>query len=293
MPKPSRLVEFLVCWWHKLGQLLTPPLRFRGTAELELHTLIGHDAVPLYLFAARSFHRHLPDARVVIHDDGTLSRIDRAVLRAAVRGAKLIASGAADAIVEERLRRWPALLRARRDNVRLRQLIDYCALASTDCVVGVDADAVLLRKPAAVLAWAAAGEPKPSILYSPERDPKGPHWVPELLPGTPYVPDLCCGFVCLQPSRFFDPEQLELLLRRVPEEVLARRRFVTQMLYSLMAARPGQSPHSLGPLYESGRLRWLPEEPERVLCHYFSSHRRSGAAQSLLEERDLFVRVAA
>lgn len=289
---PGRLAEFLVCWWHKLLQLLTPPVRFRGRSELELHTLIGHDAVPLYLLAVRSFHRRLPDARVVIHDDGTLSRLDRAIVRAAVRGARLIPSPLADRLVEERLGRCPALLRARRGNVRLRQLVDYSVLASTDCVVGVDADAVLLREPAAVLAWAAAAGPKPSILYSPERDPKGPHWVPDLLPGTPYVPDLCCGFVCLQPSRFFDPAALERLVERVPEEVLARRRFVTQMLYSLMAARPGQSAHSLGPLYESGRLRWLPEEPGRVLCHYFSSHERSGAAQSLLEERDLFARAA-
>jgi hypothetical protein len=288
----GRRADLLVCWRHKLGRLLAPPLRFRGQSELELHTLIGHDAVPLYLLAVRSFHRHLPDARVVVHDDGTLSRLDRLILRAAVRGAKLIPARTADRLVEERLRPWPALLRARRDNVRLRQLIDYSVLAASDCVVGVDADAVLLREPAAVLAWAAAAGPKPSLLYSPERDPKGPHWVPELLPGTPYVPDLCCGFVCLQPSRFFDPAALERLLGRVPEEVLARRRFVTQMLYSLMAARPGQSAHSLGPLYESGRLRWLPEEPARVLCHYFSSHERSGAAQSLLEERELFARVA-
>ena len=64
------------------------------------------------------------------------------------------------------------------------------------------------------------------------------------------------------------------------------------MLYSLMAARPGQQARSLGRLYESGRLRWLPEEPERVICHYFASHERSGAAQNLVEERELLARVA-
>jgi hypothetical protein len=102
---------------------------------------------------------------------------------------------------------------------------------------------------------------------------------------------MCCGFVCLRPSRFFDPEPLERLLRRLPEEVLAGRRFVTQMLYSLMAARLGPETRSLGPLYESGRLRWLPEEPERVICHYFASHRRHGAAQNLVEERELLATV--
>jgi hypothetical protein len=111
------------------------------------------------------------------------------------------------------------------------------------------------------------------------------------MPGTPYVADLCCGFVCVQVSRFFAAAQLEHLLAGVPETVLAGRRFVTQMLYSLMAARPGQTACSLGARYESGRLCWLPDCPERVICHYFASHERSGAAQNLLEESELFARV--
>jgi hypothetical protein len=107
----------------------------------------------------------------------------------------------------------------------------------------------------------------------------------------PYVADLCCGFVCVQVSRFFAADQLERLLGRVPTAILAKRRFVTQMLYSLMAARAGQTAHSLGRRYESGRLRWLPDCPERVICHYFASHGRGNAAQSLTEERELFSRV--
>ena len=292
MPGRAALRDRRVRWSHLAGQLLAPPVRFAGDGSLELHTLVGHQTLPLYLVAARSFHRHLPGARVAVHDDGTLSRLDRLTLRASLRGARLIPAATADAVVEERLARWPAIRRHRRQNVRLRQLVDYCLLASTDRVVGVDADVVLLRAPGEILAWAGAGDPQPTVLYSPERAPQGPHWVPELLPGTPYLADMCCGFVCLRPARFFDPEALERLLDRLPAEVLARRRFVTQMLYSLMAARPGQEARSLGPLYESGRLRWLPEEPERVICHYFASHRRNGAAQNLIEERELLERVA-
>jgi hypothetical protein len=283
--------DLLVRWSHCTKQLLAP-VRFGATAKLELHTLVGHQTLPLYLVAARSFQRHLPAVRVTVHDDGTLSGLDRFLLRASVRGARLIPAAASDAFVEERLAPWPAVLRARRQNVRLRQLVDYCLLATSDRIVGADSDAVLLRRPEAVLEWAESDDPAAAVLYSPERNPKGPHWVPALLPGTPYLADMCCGFVCLRPSRFFDPDQLERLLLQLPEEVLGRRRFVTQMLYSLMAARPGQGARSLGPLYESGRLRWLPQEPERVLCHYFASHERSSAAQNLVEERDLLAQVA-
>lgn len=258
---------------------------------LEVHTLVDHEAVPLYLIAIESLHRHVPRARAVIHDDGTLDRRDRLRLRLHVSGASIVRKPLADALVERRLGRYPRLLRARRDNVRLCQLIDYCVLASSDRIVGMDSDVVFMARPDSVLAWARADAQAASVMYSPERDPKGPHWVPVLMPGTPYIADLCCGFVCMRVSRFFAAEPLERLLASVPEPLLAGRRFVTQMLYSLMAARPGQSACSLGARYESGRLRWLPDCPERVICHYFASHERSGATQSLIEESELLARV--
>lgn len=266
-------------------------MRFAGSEALEVHTLLGHRDLPLYLLAIGSLHRFLPDLSVAVHDDGTLTRRDRRLLGLHVRGARVIAKRAADAEVQRRLRRCPRLLRARRENVRLCQLIDYSLLASTERIVGMDSDVVFLAKPDAVRAWAREPRPAASILYSPERDPKGPHWIPALLPATPYVADLCCGFVCVDAGRFFVPADLEAILMRLPDAVLDRRRFVTQMLYSLMAARPGQRAASLGELYESGRLRWLPRRPERVLCHYFASHGRRGAAQSLFEERELLAGV--
>jgi hypothetical protein len=278
-------------WSRLVRRILAPPIRFDGTAELELHTLIGRKTLPLYLIAARSFHCHLPQARVVVHDDGTLRACDRLLLGTVARGVRVVGAAEAETHLERILGSWPTILRARRGNVRLRQLVDYCALASSDRILAADADVVLLRRPDAVLRWAAARVPEASVLYSPERDPKGPHWVPQLLPETRYVPDMCCGFACLQPSRFFDPDELEPLLQQLPAEVLGRQRFVTQMLYSLMAARPGQAARSLGALYESGRLSWLSDEPDRVICHYFASHGRNGAIQNLIEERELFERV--
>ncbi len=282
----------LLCWSYVLGQLLSRPVRFDPDATLELHTLVGHRTLPLYLFAARSFGRYLPEARAVAHDDGTLTRLDRALLRRCVRGLALIRKATADALVERRLAHCPALLKARRQNVRLCQLVDYCALSSAERIVGADADVLLLARPERVLAWAGAEAGAESILYSPERDPKGPHWVPRLLPDTPYAPDLCCGFACIRVADFFEPEALERLVAQLPPAVLARRRFITQMLYSLMAARDGQRAASLGPLYASGRLRWLPPERRRVICHYFASHERSDASQNLREEGELFAPLA-
>lgn len=281
-------------WWScVLGELLSSPVRFDLSETLEVHTLVGHQELMLYVLAIKSLHRFMPHVRVTVHDDGTLTRLDRVLLGLHIQGAGVIPKRVADAEVERRLRRYPLLLRARRENVRLCQLIDYNLLASTDLIVGMDSDVVLLDRPDAVYTWARKRRPAASILYSPERDPKGPHWIPQLLPADPYVADLCCGLVCVDVRRFFEPDDLERILARVPDAVLAGRRFVTQMLYSLMAARPGQHAASLGELYESGRMRWLPRHPDRVLCHYFASHERRGAAQNVLEERELFAAVLA
>lgn len=267
--------------------------RFRPEGRLEVHSLVDHRSVVLYLIAVTSLARHLPSAAVTVHDDGTLTRVDRLLLRWRVPGIRIVARDEADALVERELAGFPHVLAARRDNVRLRQLVDYFVLASTGLVIGMDSDVVFLSRPDAVLEWAEQpdGE-RASVMYSPETDPKGPHWLPDAVPGAPYVPDMCCGFVCAERGSFFDPRALESLLARVPRDIVDHRRFVTQMLYSLLAAREGQTAVSLGPLYRSGRLAWLPDEPRRVLCHYFASHRRDGALQNLVEERPLLSSVA-
>lgn len=276
-----------------LGMMLRRRARFRPGGRLEVHSLVDHRSVVLYLFAVTSLARHLPSAAVVVHDDGTLTRLDRALLRRRAPGIRIVPRDEADAAVERELAGCPHLLAARRDNVRLRQLVDYFVLASTDLVIGMDSDVVFLSRPGAVLEWAerADGE-RASVMYSPETDPKGPHWLPDAVPGAPYVPDMCCGFVCAERDSFFDPHALDSLVARVPPDILDHRRFVTQMLYSLLAAREGQSAVSLGPLYRSGRLAWLPDEPGRVLCHYFASHERDGTLQNLVEERPLLTSVA-
>ncbi len=267
-------------------------MRFGATEDLEVHTLVGHETVALYLFGIGSLHRFAPEVRVVIHDDGSLTLFDRTLLRRRVRGARMISKLVADKLIAARLAGYPLLIRAREESVRMCQIIDYYVLASSEHVIGMDSDVVFLAKPEALLKWATAAEPKPSLLYSPERNPKGPHWVPTLMPGAPYAADLCCGLVCAQVSRFFAPEHLESFVASVPDALLEGQRFVTQMLYSLMAGRPGQRAASMGAHYESGRLRWLDDDPERVICHYFASHERQGAAQNLLEERELFEQIA-
>ncbi|WP_225827712.1 hypothetical protein [Streptomyces naphthomycinicus] len=247
--------------------------RFTGEAPVEVHTLLSHRHVDRCLVALRSLARFWAAPAVVLHDDGTLDAGDHARLRA-LGAVRVVSRAEADAYVEQALAGFPLVLRTRRGNPRIMQLVDYFVLAGRPRVIGMDSDVVFLNRPGRLVDWAAGAEPA-ALLYSPERgwQPKGIHWLPDAVPGRPFVGDMCCGFVAAEAAAFFDPAHLEELMRHTAPDILPRPRFVTQMLYSLMAGRLGPGlVRDLGEPYRSGRLAWLPELPERVICHYFGSH---------------------
>ncbi|KUN39782.1 hypothetical protein AQJ30_08965 [Streptomyces longwoodensis] len=247
--------------------------RFTGEAPVEVHTLLSHQHVERCLVALRSLARFWTAPAVVLHDDGTLDADDHVRLRA-LGAARVVSRAEADAQVEQTLANFPLVLRTRRGNPRIMQLVDYFVLAGRPRVIGMDSDVVFLNRPDRLIDWANGAEAT-ALLYSPEHgwQPKGIHWLPDAVPGRPFVDDMCCGFVAADAATFFDAAYLEELMQRTDPDILPRPRFVTQMLYSLMAGRLSpELVRDLGEPYRSGRLEWLPELPERVICHYFGSH---------------------
>lgn len=274
--------------------LTTTGERFTGTADVEVHSLVSSDHVPLYLAAIRSLLRTWPEVLPVIHDDGSLTQRDVARLRRLVPDARVVLRPDADELVETALIDRPVLSAVRRNNVRILQLIDYFVLAHTPAVVSMDSDVVFLSRPDRLVEWAATPASKrPAFLYSPEYgwEPQGVHWIPDHLPGTPYVSYMCCGFTAADVQAFFDVDFLERILASLPHEISFAPRYVTQMCYSLLGGRLGpDNAVDLGEPYRSGRLQWLPDIPDRVICHYMASHERSTAADSLVEEGPLLRR---
>ncbi|MER8001301.1 hypothetical protein [Streptomyces sp. NPDC095613] len=274
--------------------LATRAPRFTGRHGVEVHSLVSADHVPLYLFAAKSLARHWPEVTPVVHDDGTLTGRDTARLRRHVPEARIIGRADADRRVEALLVDHPVLRAVRRNNVRVLQLVDYFLLSEASMVVGMDSDVVFLSRPATLIEWAAAPPARrPAFLYSPEFgwEPQGVHWIAEHLPGTPYVPYMCCGFAAADTAAFFDPAFLERILAALPREISFAPRYVTQMAYSLLGGRLGEDRTlDLGEPYRSGRLSWLPAIEDRVICHYFASHERSSAFDNLAGEGPLLRR---
>ncbi|MFI6638940.1 hypothetical protein [Streptomyces sp. NPDC050504] len=274
--------------------LATKTPRFTGEHGVEVHSLVSSDHVPLYLFAAKSLARHWPEVTPVVHDDGTLTARDTDRLRRQVPDVRIIGRAEADRRVAQKLAGHPTLAAVRQGNVRILQLVDYFLLSEAPLVVSMDSDVVFLSRPRALVDWAAAarGE-RPAFLYSPEFgwEPQGVHWIADHLPGTPYVPYMCCGFAAVDTAAFFDADFLEETLKALPREIAFAPRYVTQMSYSLLGGRLGDGgARDLGEPYRSGRLEWLPAIDDRVICHYFASHERSTTFDNLTEEGPLLAR---
>ncbi|KMS63457.1 hypothetical protein V475_02880 [Sphingobium baderi LL03] len=58
----------------------TPPIRARNDGVI-IFSMIGTSVMTSYLIAAKSLHHHLKRGRMVIMDDGTLTELDRSLLR--------------------------------------------------------------------------------------------------------------------------------------------------------------------------------------------------------------------
>ena len=268
----------------------SPPAVVGAGATCEVHSLVCSRDVVLYLAAVKSLVQRWDALRFVVHDDGSLDARAVSTLQEHVRGVEVVSALAADARVADTLRPFPLVAALRRENVRLRQLVDYHVLAETDAVIGMDSDIVVLNRPDEVIDWAEGNDPR-TFLYSPEYgwQPMGPHWLPEGVPGFPFVEDLCCGFVCARRG-FVDLAYLEELIAVTAPPIRHHGRFVCQMYYSLLAGRLGpEDAASLGERYRAGRMEWLPARDDRVVYHYFASHERASVEESLAEEAERIV----
>lgn len=82
--------------WHLRDILRTPPLSPTGGSPVITSMLCHRDLLP-YLLAVKSFYRRLGRGRIVIIDDGTLTRDDRTLLDAHVRPSEYVEARRLDA----------------------------------------------------------------------------------------------------------------------------------------------------------------------------------------------------
>lgn len=236
----------------------------------EIHSLVSHRHLEVFLLAIRSFLRFYDRVRVVVHDDGTMDEHDVRLLEDCIRNVRVVRRKEADPIVEESLRSHPSCLHFRRKQILTAQVFDFPRFAEARKIVALDSDILVLRHPAEVVGWieGETGE----ILYAYEENPRSPRIRKKnitLDPATPFriAPHLCGGFVCTY-AEIFDLD----LIERYCSYVLANchdRLYRAQTIAALCAANSPYRARPLPPAYQN--LPHFRAEPEPVLRHYFLS----------------------
>ena len=177
---------------------------------LQVATLICHRDVAMGIQCLGSLVRSADDIRLALHDDGTLTEDDCAALRRALPVAAIIHRRQADDAMADRLSRYPACSRARRENILMLKLFDV-ALLGEDDIRYCDTDVLFMRPVAGVF------EPResPAALFMHDIDHGYAVRPWHLWPGNGMrLPRCLNSGLFVFPRRHFDLDYLEWVLSR-------------------------------------------------------------------------------
>lgn len=131
----------------------TKPFFCNPEAQAEIHTLIGHKYLEMYLLAIKSLLRFYNDVAVIVHDDGSLSQEDKEILKTHVKGIRIIDFDFADNKVNNILGIRRKSIVYRSNNIIAKLLFDYSLLSSSGKVISLDADILFLKYPIELIKW--------------------------------------------------------------------------------------------------------------------------------------------
>lgn len=110
-----------------------------------VRSLLGHGNVAMALRSFGSLRRcHRPAFELCLYDDGTLAGDDREKLAAALAPVRFVARTDLDAMLEDRLERYPACRAYRREQVYSAKILDVPLHSDGPCVF-CDSDILFLR----------------------------------------------------------------------------------------------------------------------------------------------------
>jgi hypothetical protein len=122
-------------------------------AETEVHSLVRHRDVDMYLIAVKSLLRFYSNLALVIHNDGTLTPADKRLMRDHIVGAVIIDREEADSKVNQELKGRPECRDFRNRWIDSLQLFDYSILSSKRKLISLDSDVIFIREPTELVEW--------------------------------------------------------------------------------------------------------------------------------------------
>jgi len=267
----------------------SPPLRCSVTSNTEVHSLVSHRHIEIYLLAIRSLLRFYNQVNVVVHDDGTLSRDDREYLERQITNLRIIPRMEADRAMEVFLRGYPRCRKFRSRQILTAQVFDFPWFATSKKIISLDSDILVLQHPAEIVRWIEADTGE--ILYAYEEKPRSPriqkkNITTEVETPFQFAPHLCGGFVCCYADMF----DLNLIERYCSYVISScdDRLYRAQTITALCAQNSRYRPTALPWTYQN--LPHFRADPQPVLRHYFISLSRFEPyvrdAERLLQEME-------
>lgn len=149
---PSKAVTFFSKFWSRSLKYRNTPYSYcEKAADTEIHSLLMHKHVGMYILAIKSFLRFYHDVAVVVHDSGDLKLADKKLLEENIVNIRIIALPEADAVVEPLI--GPEFSRVRKINKLAMKLFDILLLSPGKKVIILDSDILFFSRPDEVINW--------------------------------------------------------------------------------------------------------------------------------------------
>lgn len=138
----------------------TPPSSNLGllAKDVPVHVLCGHKQFPLLPWMVKSFfHFSKASWKIVIHDDGTLTREDKKQWLNFLPNTEIIARKEADEEMNHRLHDFPSCRKYRDQHPLALKIFDAPALCDYDRFILLDSDVLFFKPPAEITQWVTSG----------------------------------------------------------------------------------------------------------------------------------------
>lgn len=246
----------------------TTPRQCFADAGFSIHMLLCHADVDMALWCLKSFTRFAAlSPPIVIHDDGSLSADDAALLQAHLARCTVVARDAADRRADAALQAYPICRRMRRTagfHCALK-LFDPWLFAPGDRIALIDSDVLFFRRPNEFLACAEDGTACFSADYQ-DAYAVDPAALRDAL-GIDLFDRVNAGLMAL-PRTAFDLDLIERYFAAFPAAIPDINRH-EQTLYALLLSRAGA--RRLGAGYQIGQR---PLGPGTVSHHFVNDGSR-------------------
>jgi hypothetical protein len=172
----NNLKRFIILFYKKFAKLIimnTKPLKSNLQGIFEVHTLLQHSDLVMYLWAIKSFiffSKLKP--KIVVHDDGTLTTKDKDILKSHINNIEIIDRRIADKLIAKRLKKYKHCLKYRNDNsfIFTLKLFDPFFFSKSNRIMLLDSDIIFFKEPKIIINWVYSKD-KNLILYL--NDPAG------------------------------------------------------------------------------------------------------------------------